>query len=102
MFRIKSCKVSNAISIGFPDDLQGVNNLEKILSLFEMFSKLWLSFQLRTEYELTPLSSQPIFLKVNLHGKFLYRVSRDGLGSSEMCLTKPMDWPFLRYGLCGF
>ena len=27
-----------------------------------------------------PLPSQPIFLKVNLHGKFLHRVSREGLG----------------------
>ena len=44
-----------------------------------------------------PLSSHPIFLKVNLHGKFLHRVTREGLGSSEMCLTKPMDGPFWRF-----
>ena len=32
----------------------------------------------------TPLSSRPCFLKVRAHGKFLHRVSREGLGTSEM------------------
>ena len=29
-------------------------------------------------------------------------VSRYALGSSEMCITKAMDWPFLRNEICGF
>ena len=32
----------------------------------------------------TPLASQLIFLKVHSHGKFLHRVSREGLGTSEL------------------
>ena len=31
-----------------------------------------------------PLSSQPLFLKVWVHGKFHHRVSREGLGTLEM------------------
>ena len=32
----------------------------------------------------TPLPSHPCFSKVHLHGQFLRRVSREGLGTSEM------------------
>ena len=32
----------------------------------------------------TPLPSHLMFLKVHAHGKFLHRVSREGLGTSEM------------------
>ena len=32
----------------------------------------------------TPLSSQPLFLKVWVHGKFDHRVSREGLGTLEV------------------
>ena len=31
----------------------------------------------------TPLSSQPLFLKVWVHGKFHHRVSREGLGTLD-------------------
>ena len=32
----------------------------------------------------SPLPSRPCFLKVHAHGKFLHRVSGEGLGTSEM------------------
>ena len=38
--------------------------------------------------QVTPLSSRPVFPRVQAHGKFLLRVSRGGLGTSEMCVTK--------------
>ena len=49
----------------------------------------------------TPLSSQPYFPKVRVHGKFQYRVSREGLGTSEMWKTKTTDEPFWRSGIWG-
>ena len=36
----------------------------------------------------TPLSSQRLFLKGWVHGKFHHRVSREGLGTLEMQVTK--------------
>ena len=35
-------------------------------------------------HAVTPLSSRPVFPKVWVHGKFLNRVPREGLGTSEM------------------
>ena len=35
-------------------------------------------------FDSAPLPSRPDFPKVQVHGKFLHRVSREGLGTSEM------------------
>ena len=52
-------------------------------------------------HPVAPLSSQPYFPKIHVHGKFQYRVSREGLGTSEMWKTKTTDEPFWRTGIWG-
>ena len=44
--------------------------------------------QSKCKLYLPPLSSWHVFPRVRVHGKFLHRVSREGLGTSEMWVTK--------------
>ena len=45
-------------------------------------------FSVFPNHPFSPLPSHLCFLKVHLHRKFLHSVSRDGLGTSEMWITK--------------